>query len=104
MSGGEHQRRPSRRAEKPGSRAYRADNLFTGRPARGIVNRIIRELGPISDKAPAFPLATAAITPLRTQAEAMGSDEFSPLWAGQNVTGCREIAAAELTRELARLV
>ena len=76
-------------------------NLFTGRPARGIVNRIIREQGPISAHAPAFPLATSAIGPLRAKAEASGSGDFSPLWSGQNAAGCREIPAAELTRELA---
>jgi nitronate monooxygenase len=76
-------------------------NLFTGRPARGIVNRIIRELGPISAKPPAFPLATAAIAPLRAKAEGQGSGDFSPLWSGQNPSGCKEIPAAELTRELA---
>ena len=46
--------------------------------------------------------ATAAIAPLRATAEARGSGDFSPLWAGQNVTGCREIPAAELTRQLAQ--
>lgn len=76
-------------------------NLFTGRPARGIVNRIMRELGPISAAAPAFPLATSAIAPLRAKAESRGSGDFSPLWAGQNATGCKEISAALLTRELA---
>ncbi len=76
-------------------------NLFTGRPARGIVNRIMRELGPISTAAPAFPLATAAIAPLRAVAESQGSGDFSPLWSGQNASGCREIPAGELTRELA---
>ena len=76
-------------------------NLFTGRPARGIVNRIMRELGPISTAAPAFPLATAAIAPLRAMAESQGSGDFSPLWSGQNASGCREISAGELTRELA---
>ncbi len=76
-------------------------NLFTGRPARGIVNRIMRELGPISAAAPAFPLATAAIAPLRARAESRGSGDFSPLWSGQNASGCREIPAAQLTRELA---
>jgi nitronate monooxygenase len=75
-------------------------NLFTGRPARGIVNRLMRELGPLSAAAPTFPLATAAIAPLRAAAEARGSGEFSPLWAGQNVSGCREVPAAQLTREL----
>lgn len=77
-------------------------NLFTGRPARGIVNRFMREQGPWNHKAPAFPLASAAVAPLRAKAEALGKGDFSPLWAGQNVSGCKEISAAELTRELAR--
>jgi nitronate monooxygenase len=76
-------------------------NLFTGRPARGIVNRIMRELGPMSAKPPAFPLAAAAIAPLRAKAEGAGSGEFSPLWSGQNASGCREAPAAEQTRSLA---
>jgi nitronate monooxygenase len=76
-------------------------NVFTGRPARGIVNRVIAEVGPISAQAPAFPLATAALAPLRAKAEAAGSGDFSPLWSGQNASGCREIPAAELTRALA---
>jgi len=76
-------------------------NVFTGRPARGIVNRVIAEVGPISAQAPAFPLASAALAPLRAKAEAAGSGDFSPLWSGQNASGCREIPAAELTRALA---
>ncbi|MGQ0522053.1 MAG: NAD(P)H-dependent flavin oxidoreductase [Betaproteobacteria bacterium] len=76
-------------------------NLFTGRPARGIVNRIMRELGPINPAAPAFPLATSAIAPLRAKAEARGSGDFSPLWSGQNASGCRELPAGEITRQLA---
>jgi len=76
-------------------------NLFTGRPARGIVNRLMRELGPMSDAPPAFPLATSAIAPLRANAEARGSGDFSPLWSGQNASGCRVVPAAHLTRELA---
>ncbi len=79
-------------------------NLFSGRPARGIVNRMMRELGPISSDAPPFPLASSASAPLRAKAEAQGNGDFTPLWAGQNVTGCREIAAAELTCELMRLI
>ena len=76
-------------------------NLFTGRPARGIVNRIMRELGPLSAMAPAFPLAAAAIAPLRARAESRGSSDFSPLWAGQNASGCKALAAGLLTQELA---
>lgn len=76
-------------------------NVFTGRPARGIVNRIMRELGPINTAAPVFPLASSAVSPLRAKAESLGSGDFSPLWAGQNTTGCREIRASVLTHELA---
>ena len=76
-------------------------NVFTGRPARGIVNRFVAEVGPMSADAPAFPLATAAVLPLRASAERRGSADFSPLWSGQNPTGCREIPAGALTRELA---
>ena len=76
-------------------------NVFTGRPARGIVNRIVREIGPIAARAPAFPLATAALAPLRAAAERRGSGDFSPLWSGQDASGCREIPAGALTRELA---
>ncbi len=76
-------------------------NLFTGRPARGIVNRIIRERGPLNAKAPEFPLAATAIAPLRAKAEAQGSGDFSSWWSGQNASGCREIPAAQLTRKLA---
>ncbi|TSA11878.1 MAG: nitronate monooxygenase [Betaproteobacteria bacterium] len=76
-------------------------NLFSGRPARGIMNRIMQELGPMSALAPAFPLAASAIAPLRAKAESQGSGDFSPLWSGQNASGCKEIPAAQLTRELA---
>jgi nitronate monooxygenase len=75
-------------------------NLYTGRPARGIVNRFMRERGPLNPAAPAFPLATSAIAPLRAKAEARGCGDFSPLWSGQNATGCKETPAAQLTREL----
>ena len=76
-------------------------NLITGRPARGIANRLMTELGPLSKAPPAFPLATAALAPLRAAAELLGRDDFSTLWSGQNASGCREIPAADLTRLLA---
>src|SRR5437764_5974329 len=76
-------------------------NVFTGRPARGLVNRVMKEVGPISAAAPDFPTAAAAVAPLRARAEGRGSGDFSPLWSGQNASGCKEIPAAQLTRELA---
>lgn len=78
-------------------------NLFTGRPARGIVNRVMKELGALSDAVPPFPLATAAMAPLRAKAESQGSGDFSPLWSGQNASTCRPIPAAEVTRQLAAI-
>lgn len=76
-------------------------NLFTGRPARGILNRLMRERGPMSAVVPAFPLATSAVAPLRWKAEGMGRGDFSPMWAGQRAAMCREVPAAQVTRELA---
>lgn len=76
-------------------------NVFTGRPARAIMNRLMRELGPMSSLAPAFPLAANAVAALRAAAESRGSGDFSPLWSGQNATGCKEVPAGDLTRELA---
>jgi nitronate monooxygenase len=86
----------------PAARHTAVTNVFTGRPARGIVNRLIREVGPMSTVAPPFPRALAAIMPLRSAAERAGSGDFSPMWAGQNTSGCKEIPAADLTRQLAQ--
>ena len=72
-------------------------NIFTGRPARGIINRVMRELGPICPHAPAFPLAGGALLPLRAKGEA----DFSNLWAGQAVHLGVESSTADLTRRLA---
>lgn len=88
----------------PGARHTALTNLFTGRPARGIVNRLMRELDCLHAEAPAFPLATGAMAPLRAKAEAAGSSDFSPLWSGQNTSGCREVPAAQVTRTLAELL
>ncbi|MGQ0834199.1 MAG: NAD(P)H-dependent flavin oxidoreductase [Gammaproteobacteria bacterium] len=76
-------------------------NVITGRPARGIVNRLMREIGPLNDAVPEFPLATPAVMALRAKAESLGRGDFSPLWAGQNTSGCKNMPAAVLTRELA---
>jgi nitronate monooxygenase len=69
-------------------------NLFSGRPARGIMNRLMRDLGPLHSLTPEFPLAAGALAPLRARAEREGRGDFSPLWAGQNASRCRAIAAA----------
>jgi nitronate monooxygenase len=84
-----------------GARHTAITNVFTGRPARGIVNRIVREVGPISANAPPFPFAAAAVAPLRAAAERAGSGDFSPLWSGENASGCRDVSASQLVREIA---
>jgi nitronate monooxygenase len=76
-------------------------NVFSGRPARGIVNRLMRDQGAISSSVPDFPNAAAALAPLRSEAEKLGKGDFSPLWAGQNTMGCEEISAGKMTLRLA---
>lgn len=92
-----------RRALGMAERPTALTNLFTGRPARGIVNRAMAELGPISEMAPAFPTAGTALGPLRSAAEAAGRDDFTLLWAGQAFPLARPMSSAELTRRLAGL-
>jgi len=95
---------PAHRAEIQAARSdsTRLTNLFTGRPARGLRNRLMRELGCLHPAAPAFPLASAALAPLRAAAEARGSGDFSPLWAGQGAAFAREGDAGDLTRQFWR--
>ena len=76
-------------------------NLFSGRPARSVVNRVMREIGPLSNDTPAFPTAGAALAPLKAQAEAAGKADFSSLWSGQAGPLSRKIGSGELTRNLA---
>ena len=75
-------------------------NLFSGGLARGIVNRLMREIGPVNVLAPPFPLGSSALAPLRAAAERAGSGDFSPLWAGQGAFEGRSVGAAALTRDL----
>ncbi len=93
---------PHRQALAAGpDRATALTNVFTGRPARGIVNRIMQEIGPIAPDAPPFPLAGGALAPLRSASEPDGSEDFMPLWSGQSAGLCRAMPAGKLTRHLA---
>ncbi|WP_029074547.1 NAD(P)H-dependent flavin oxidoreductase [Kaistia adipata] len=76
-------------------------NVFTGRPARGVVNRLMRDVGPLSADAPAFPLAGGAVAPLRAATEPQGSGDFMPLWSGQAARLARPMPAGDLVRMLA---
>lgn len=76
-------------------------NLFTGRPARGFMNRLMREIGPLSDLAPAFPTAGGALAPLRAIADKAGRSDFSNMWSGQSAALAKEMSTGDLTRYLA---
>jgi nitronate monooxygenase len=54
----------------------------------------------MSELAPQFPLASGAVTPLRTKAETAGLDGFSLLWSGQAAALARDVPAGELTCQL----
>jgi len=75
-------------------------DVFTGRPARALSNRLTRELSPLHGMTPDFPTPMLALAPLRRKAEQQGSREFSPHWAGQAVALGREMPAEALTRAL----
>jgi nitronate monooxygenase len=76
-------------------------NVFTGRPARGIATRMVREMGPISELVPDFPLAGGFSAPLRVASEAKGATDFTPMWSGQSARLAHEIPAKEITQRLA---
>lgn len=76
-------------------------NVFSGKPARGMINRVIREVGPMSTDTPPFPTAGNALAPLKAKAEADGSGDFTSLWSGQAAALARDMDAGELTRSLA---
>jgi len=76
-------------------------NVFSGRPARGIINRLMREVGPISSLAPGFPGASTAVTPLRKKSEQLGRTDFAQMWSGQSASLGREMPAQKLTEAFA---
>ncbi len=76
-------------------------NVFSGRPARGVLNRFVRELGPISALAPPFPLAGVEVAPLRKKSESIGSTDFMQLWSGQAAALGKAVPAGALTRQFA---
>ncbi len=92
---------PHRTALQAAGATTALTNLFSGGLARGLVNRLMRELGPVDAGAPAFPLAAVAVAPLRAAAEAAGRGDFSPLWAGSDLSACRPRPAADVVADLA---
>ena len=82
----------------------RITRAFSGRPARGIVNRFMTEVeidGPQGAVLP-FPIQNALTRPLRTAAAKQGRAEFLNLWAGQGLRMARRQPAAQLVAKLVR--
>ena len=75
-------------------------NLFSGGLARGLFNRLMHELGPVSPDAPAFPLASGGLAALRSAAEAQGREDFTPLWSGTRRQALIEGPAAQVVAAL----
>lgn len=76
-------------------------NLMSGGLARGLHGRLVDELGAVRGEAPPYPLASAALAPLRAAAEKRGEFGFGPMWAGQAAPLGKSMPAADLTRSLA---
>jgi nitronate monooxygenase len=77
-------------------------NVFSGRPARLLVNRLALEVGPVSDAAPDFPLPLGDLAPLRIEAEQRGRSDFTPFWSGQAAPLGTEMPAKALTLKMAK--
>ncbi|WP_329179045.1 nitronate monooxygenase [Streptomyces sp. NBC_01477] len=67
---------------------------FTGRPARALVNRFVREHGPYAP--PGYPQIHHLTAPLRKAAAAEGDPQGMALWAGQGHRLAREASAGHL--------
>jgi nitronate monooxygenase len=82
----------------------RITRAFSGRSARGIVNRFMEEMESrgTAEEISDFPLQNALTRPLRTAAAKQGRAEFLSLWAGQGVRLARRQSAAELIARLVR--
>lgn len=71
---------------------------FSGRQARGLVNRFLREHGPYAPAA--YPQVHHMTAPLRAAAAQAGDPQGMALWAGQGFGLARELPAAELVELL----
>ena len=90
-----------RALEEAADKGTALTNLFSGRPARGILNRYLEEAGPMSEAAPDFPYAATLVAPLRAASERAGSLDYMQLWAGQAAGLGKSMPADQFTRKLA---
>ncbi len=78
-------------------------NIYTGRPARGIVNPIMTKLQYIHPQALDFPYAAPFMSRIASLAKQQGNVNFTPMWCGQNTSGCQNIGAEKLTKQLCQV-
>jgi nitronate monooxygenase len=90
---------PAHRAALAGDAPTRLTRAFTGRQARGIVNRFLREHS--ADAPPAYPEIHHVTAPLRAAGRAAGDADMINLWAGQAHELAREAPAAAVVAALA---
>jgi nitronate monooxygenase len=80
--------------------ATRITRAFSGRPARGIVNRFMTDMDADVDAIAPFPIQNVLTRPIRRAAARQGRAEFLSLWAGQSLRLARRQSAAELIERL----
>ncbi len=80
--------------------ATRITRAFSGRPARGIVNRFMTGIDANADAIAPFPLQNILTRPMRSAAAEQGRAQFLSLWAGQGLRMARRQSAAELIERL----
>ncbi len=95
---------PAQRSAMAGAQASdtRLTRIFSGRPARGILNDSMRALAPHEADIPAYPIQNALMGPVRRAAAQAGDAEYIALWAGQGVGAARALAAGALVQALAQ--
>ena len=74
----------------------RTTRVFSGRPARAIVNHMAQQLAPFEHSVPAYPVQNALTGPLRRAAAQAGRADYLSMWAGQGVAAARPLPAAAL--------
>jgi nitronate monooxygenase len=78
--------------------ATRLTRAFSGRYARGIENRFVREMRAVQDEVPAYPVQNRLTQALRAAADEAGDPELMSLWAGQAVKLAKPGAAGDMVR------
>lgn len=83
-----------------GNQPTRLTRTFSGRYARGLENRFMREMASIERQLLLYPIQNALTSPIRAEAAKRGETELMSLWCGTGVARARPMAAAQLVETL----